>query len=133
MAKDGMSLKDTAKSFVTTLVTGDTTTARASIFSYEEMLAMITKPLEKDSYERELIEFVDGRRVKTPVEVKEIDVVDVLFLPAAESKKRKRDMTVAAVRPVFSDAQLTAKWPDPARTPIFFVLTDKGWKVSLKK
>jgi hypothetical protein len=129
-AKDGHSLKDTARQLVTAGFAGDQATAAKLVLTFEQLSAMTTKTIDKAEYDQQVDDFLE--RLHQPGAVPELEIEEVVYLPAGTSGKRKKDLVLAVVTPVFADAKETERWA-AVRGPLYFVLTDQGWRLSIKK
>jgi hypothetical protein len=129
-AADGRSLKSTAKQFVAAGFSGDVAAAKKLALTFEQLSAMATVQFDKAKYERELDEYVTG--LKQTGALPELRIDEVEYFPAAGSSKRKKDIVLAVVKPVFADADLTERW-QTLRGPFYFIQTDQGWRLSIKK
>jgi len=129
-AKDGHSLRDTAKQLVTAGFAGDLAAAKKLTLTPDQMSALSTRELDKAKYEKEVDEHLKDLKHAGPLP--ELRIEEVVYLPAAPTGKRKKEMVLAVVKPIFPDADQTERW-QIVRGPFYFIQTDEGWRLSLKK
>ena len=129
-AKDGHSLKDTAKGFLAAYTAGDVNAAKALALTHEQLSAITSRAPDKASYDKALEDFLKEGKLPAGVTLTGFTIEDVMYLPGKDSEKRKKDLTIAVVKPVFSDAKLNARWEWQS---LYFIRTDDGWRLSIKK
>jgi hypothetical protein len=129
-ARDGHSLKDTARQLVTAGFAGDRPAATKLVLTFEQLSAMTTKEISRADYDKEVDDFL--AHLQQPGAVPELKIEEVVYLPAGSSGKRKKDIVLAVVTPIFTDAKETERWA-AVRGPFYFIQTDQGWRLSIKK
>ena len=129
-ARDGHSLKDTARQLVTAGFAGDRPAATKLVLTFEQLSAMTTKEISRADYDKEVEDFL--AHLQQPGAVPELKIEEVVYLPAGSSGKRKKDIVLAVVTPIFTDAKETERWAT-MRGPFYFIQTEQGWRLSIRK
>ena len=125
---DERDLEAVANQFVTASLHGDRTLASHLMLSYDELVALTTKPVDRADYEHEVGEFLDGR-AREGKESGEgsvtAKVVRVQKLPPGEKLRRAAELGV--VKFIVTEHGTTHDAP----FPMFFVRTEAGWRFTL--
>jgi len=95
---------------------------------YDEFCLLTKAPPAKDAYEKEIQDLLKGLK-SAELKVTGATIEQVVFVPASDAGKVKKDMVLAMVKPVLSDAKRTEQWLQP----LYFVPTSEGWKLSPRK
>jgi len=132
--KEGHSLKETARDVVAAALGGDLATAKKLALTFDQASRLSNKITDRAAYERELDAHLSSLATALPAgaPLPTLDIDEVLVLPANASDKRKREVILAVVKPIFADAAETEAW-ETLRGPFYFIQTEAGWRLSIKK
>jgi hypothetical protein len=117
-----------ANQFVTASLHGDRKLARHLMLSYDELVAITTKSVDRADYEREVADFLDGRAREGKEAGEATITAKVERVQKLEpSEKVRRAVEFGIVKFAVTENGTTHDAP----FPMFFVRTDAGWRFTL--
>ena len=129
-----VSLNKTGKKLIESLMAGKGEDVKPIIMTHKDLEALVNKKTDKKEYDKKVEDWIKNRikefkEAKGTLSYKNLKIVDVKIIPASETDKIKKPITMAVTVPIF----LKDKKEIEGVLPVFFIQIGDQWKLSIVK